>query len=42
MHNDLLIKNRCKDYIYGKHMTYPFNKTEAREQETLKRVHIDI
>ena len=42
MHSNLLIKNRYKNYIYEKHIIYPFNKTKAREQETLKRIHIDI
>jgi len=41
-HSDLSMKGRCEDCIYGKHTTHPFNKTGAREQETLKRVHIDI
>jgi len=42
IHSNLLIKNRYKNYIYGKHITYPFNKTKAKEQETLKRIHINI
>jgi len=42
MHGDLSMKGRCEDCIYGKHTMCLFNETGAREQETLKRVHINI
>jgi len=39
---ELVMRGRCKDCIFGKHSTHPFNKLGTREEEVLERVHIDI
>ena len=36
------MKDRCKDYIFGKHFTHPFNDNGYRKMEILERTHIDI
>ena len=33
---------RCKDCIFGKHSTHPFNDNGYQETEILERTHIDI
>jgi len=32
----------CKDYVYGKHTTYPYHDSKSREKEILEHIHIDI
>jgi len=33
---------RCKDCIFGKHSTHPFNDNGYQKTEILERTHIDI
>jgi len=39
---ELSMNGLCKDCIFGKHMTHPFNGTGSREAELLERIYIDI
>jgi len=39
---ELTMGGRCKDYIFGKHSTHPFNDNGYQEMEILERTHINI
>jgi len=39
---ELSMNGLCKDCIFGKHATHPFNGAGSRETELLERIHIDI
>jgi len=39
---ELTMGDRCKDCIFGKHSTHPFNDNGYQEMEILERTHIDI
>jgi len=42
MTGKLTMRGRCKDCIFEKHITHPFNNEGPRETEILEHVHIDI
>jgi len=39
---NLEIDSLYEDYIFGKHITYPYNNDGIRETNLLERIHIDI
>ena len=39
---ELSMNGFCKNCIFGKHITYLFNKTGSQETELLERIYINI
>jgi len=39
---ELTMGGRCKDCIFGKHSTHPFNDNGYQETEILERIHVNI
>jgi len=39
---ELSMNGLCKNCIFGKHTTQPFNETRSQETEFLERIHINI